>query len=148
MLVCFFACLLVCWFVRSYFLNVYMHSSRLYSFLFVLYISFSFFHIFPFFDFLVALLIGSCDQACLQLFADQMRQFLIYVRNQYQRIGNMNVKLFWKGTLLTKKDLHYGFTKNKGALFLLDKVAQQIASEFRIPYVNASDVIQYIPRLV
>ena len=89
---------------------------------------------------------GSCDAACQQVFADNLRQFLMFVRTQYKRVGHMTIRVFWKGTLLTAKDLMYGFKKNKGALFLLDKQAQMITKEFGIPYINASDVIQYIPR--
>ena len=89
---------------------------------------------------------GSCDDACQKVFADNLRQFLMFVRTQYKRVGHMTIRVFWKGTLLTAKDLAYGFKKNKGALFLLDKQAQMITKEFGIPYINASDVIQYIPR--
>jgi hypothetical protein len=56
------------------------------------------------------------------------------------------VKIFWKGTLLNPKDQLVGRTKNKGALYLLDKIAQTVVQEFKVPYVNSTDVLQYIPR--
>merc|ERR1711871_1221776 len=54
--------------------------------------------------------------------------------------------VYWKGTLLTARDIAYGIKNNRGALYLLDKAAQQVTHEYGIPYINASDVLQYIPR--
>ena len=89
---------------------------------------------------------GQCDNVCLDIFANALRKFFDFLNANYQKAGINYVKLFWKGTLLTPRDIAYGLKNNRGALFLLDKAAQQVTHEYGIPYINASDVLQYIPR--
>ena len=89
---------------------------------------------------------GTCDAVCLDIFTSEMRKFLSFLRRSYQQKKNMNVKVYWKGTLLTSRDLWAGFSRGKGSLFLLDQRAQMVCREFGVPYVNASDALNYLPR--
>ena len=76
-----------------------------------------------------------------EIFEHNMRQFLNMVRSEYIRIQYFNVKIYWKGTLLS--GLH---ETGHRELYTLDQLAARICKDYRIPYINATDVLRFLPR--
>lgn len=77
----------------------------------------------------------------MSTFDIEVRKFLDFVRNSYRKQNAYDVKIIWKGVLIS--GAHE--TKHR-ELLALDEIARKITKDYNIPYVDATALLAHIPR--
>jgi hypothetical protein len=76
-----------------------------------------------------------------ETFETSLRAFLDKLKASYIKIKHKDVKVIWKGTLIS--GLH---ETGHRELVALDQLARKIVEDYKITYVNATNVLTYMPR--